>query len=60
MPARKLVAYAAPWLACIGLLVAWQVAAARRHDARLLELDAGHSPFITQPDELAAVLASLA
>jgi pimeloyl-ACP methyl ester carboxylesterase len=39
---------------------AWQVAAAKRHDARLIELDAGHSPFITQPDELAALLASLA
>jgi NitT/TauT family transport system permease protein len=26
MPARKLVAFAAPWLACAGLLAAWQVA----------------------------------
>src|ERR1700753_2385325 len=26
MPARKLVSYAAPWLACAGLLAAWQAA----------------------------------
>lgn len=39
---------------------AWQVRRAREHGARLIELDSGHSPFITQPAELAAVLASLA
>jgi alpha/beta hydrolase family protein len=38
----------------------WQVRTARAHGARLIELDAGHSPFITQPDELAAILAALA
>jgi len=37
----------------------WQVAATRRHGARLIELDSGHSPFFTQPAELADVLASL-
>jgi alpha/beta hydrolase family protein len=38
----------------------WQVRTTRAHGARLIELDAGHSPFITQPDELAAILAALA
>jgi hypothetical protein len=37
----------------------WQVATARAHGARVIELDSGHSPFFTQPAELAAVLASL-
>jgi hypothetical protein len=37
----------------------WQVRAGREHLGRVIELDAGHSPFLTQPGELAAVLASL-
>jgi pimeloyl-ACP methyl ester carboxylesterase len=39
---------------------AWQIQTARTHGARLIELDSGHSPFFTQPDELAEVLSSLA
>jgi len=39
---------------------AWQVATGKEHGARVIELDSGHSPFITQPDELAEVLHSLA
>ena len=31
-------------------------ATAHAHGARVIELDAGHSPFFTQPDELADVL----
>ena len=38
----------------------WQVRTARAHGARVIELDAGHSPFLTQPEELAALLSSLA
>jgi pimeloyl-ACP methyl ester carboxylesterase len=38
----------------------WQIRTARVHGARVIELDSGHSPFITQPDELADVLDSLA
>lgn len=38
----------------------WQVATGKKHGARVIELDSGHSPFITQPDELAEVLHSLA
>jgi pimeloyl-ACP methyl ester carboxylesterase len=38
----------------------WQVRTARAHGARLHELDAGHSPFFTQPRELAAILDSVA
>ena len=38
----------------------WQVATARVHGARVVELDSGHSPFITQPAALAGILASLA
>jgi pimeloyl-ACP methyl ester carboxylesterase len=38
----------------------WQVATGRKYGAHVIELDAGHSPFITQPDELAGVLDSLA
>jgi len=37
-----------------------QIATARKHGARVVELDAGHSPFLTQPDELADVLNELA
>jgi hypothetical protein len=37
---------------------AWQVRAGREHVGRVLELDAGHSPFLTQPAELAALLNS--
>ena len=39
---------------------AWQIAAAREYGARVIELDSGHSPFFTQPAELADVLAALA
>ena len=38
----------------------WQVATGKKHGARVIEFDSGHSPFITQPDELAEVLHSLA
>ena len=38
----------------------WQIRTAQAHGARVIELDAGHSPFFTQPDELADVLSSLA
>jgi pimeloyl-ACP methyl ester carboxylesterase len=39
----------------------WERTAAReRLDARPIELDGGHSPFLTRPAELAAVLHSLA
>ncbi len=38
----------------------WQVRTAREHGARVIELDAGHSPFLTQPEELAGLLSSLA
>jgi pimeloyl-ACP methyl ester carboxylesterase len=38
----------------------WQVRTAKAHGAHVVELDAGHSPFFTQPDELAAILSSLA
>jgi pimeloyl-ACP methyl ester carboxylesterase len=37
----------------------WQLRIARAHGARVIGLDSGHSPFLTQPDELAHVLASL-
>ena len=38
----------------------WQIATARSHGARVVEIDSGHSPFFTQPDELADLLDSLA
>jgi pimeloyl-ACP methyl ester carboxylesterase len=38
----------------------WQIRTARAHGARVIELDSGHSPFFTQPDELADVLGALA
>jgi pimeloyl-ACP methyl ester carboxylesterase len=38
----------------------WQIRTARTHGARVIELDSGHSPFLTQPDELADILSSLA
>jgi pimeloyl-ACP methyl ester carboxylesterase len=38
----------------------WQIATARHHGARIIELDSGHSPFLTQPAELAEVLATAA
>ena len=38
----------------------WQVATGRRYGARVIKLDSGHSPFITQPDELADLLDALA
>jgi pimeloyl-ACP methyl ester carboxylesterase len=37
----------------------WQIRTAHAHGARVIELDAGHSPFLTQPDELADVLSSV-
>ena len=39
---------------------AWQVETARAHGAQVIELDAGHFAFFTQPAELADVLTSLA
>lgn len=39
---------------------AWQVRTAGAHGARVVELDAGHSPFFTQPGELAELLSELA
>jgi pimeloyl-ACP methyl ester carboxylesterase len=38
----------------------WQRRTAHANAAHLIELDAGHSPFFTQPDELAGVLSALA
>ena len=38
---------------------AWQVRTGHEHGLRVLELDAGHSPFLTQPAELAELLSSL-
>jgi pimeloyl-ACP methyl ester carboxylesterase len=38
----------------------WQVTTARAHGAQLITLDAGHSPFLTQPEELSDVLSGLA
>jgi predicted alpha/beta hydrolase family esterase len=38
----------------------WQVDTARTYGARVVELDSGHSPFFTQPDELAELLDALA
>jgi pimeloyl-ACP methyl ester carboxylesterase len=38
----------------------WQVRKAREVGSRVVELDAGHSPFFTQPAELVDVLDSLA
>jgi hypothetical protein len=37
----------------------WQIRTAHTHGARVIELDSGHSPFFTQPDELAEMLSSL-
>src|SRR5581483_3126392 len=39
---------------------AWQVRTATTHGARVVRLDAGHSPFLTHPGELAEALSSLA
>jgi pimeloyl-ACP methyl ester carboxylesterase len=39
---------------------AWQLRTARAYGARIVELDSGHSPFLTQPYELADVLDALA
>jgi hypothetical protein len=36
----------------------WQIRTARTHGARVIELDSGHSPFLTQPSELADLLGS--
>ena len=38
----------------------WQIQTALSHGARVIELDSGHSPFLTQPDELAEILSALA
>jgi len=38
----------------------WQVRAGRAHGARVVELDTGHSPFFTHPQELAGLLVRLA
>lgn len=38
----------------------WQIRTARAHGAQVIELAAGHSPFLTQPHQLADVLNSLA
>jgi pimeloyl-ACP methyl ester carboxylesterase len=38
----------------------WQIRKARAAGARLVEIDTGHSPFLTHPDELAGVLDALA
>src|SRR5690349_21052901 len=38
----------------------WQIATGRKHGACVVELDSGHSPFLTQPDELAELLDGLA
>ena len=37
----------------------WQIRTARTHGARVIELDSGHSPFLTHPAELASILSSL-
>jgi pimeloyl-ACP methyl ester carboxylesterase len=38
----------------------WQRRMARAYGARIIELDSGHSPFLTQPDELADLLNAIA
>jgi pimeloyl-ACP methyl ester carboxylesterase len=38
----------------------WQVRMARAHGTRLAQIDAGHSPLLTQPQELAGLLDGLA
>jgi pimeloyl-ACP methyl ester carboxylesterase len=38
----------------------WQIRTGKEHGAYVIDLDAGHSPFFTRPDELADVLSSLA
>jgi pimeloyl-ACP methyl ester carboxylesterase len=38
----------------------WQRRMARVYGARIVELDSAHSPFFTQPDELATLLEALA
>jgi pimeloyl-ACP methyl ester carboxylesterase len=38
----------------------WQVSTAQAHGLQVHELDAGHSPFLTQPAKLASLLSSLA
>ena len=43
-----------------GIDPTWQIETARAHGARVIELDSGHSPFLTQPDELAGLLDTLA
>ena len=38
----------------------WQRRMAHAYGARVIELDSGHSPFLTQPDELADLLDAIA
>ena len=38
----------------------WQVRKAREAGARIVELETGHSPFVTHPAELTDILESLA
>ena len=38
---------------------AWQLSKAHAAGARIVEIDCGHSPFVTQPDELAELLDGL-
>jgi len=38
----------------------WQLRTARAYGARVIELDSGHSPFFTQPSDLAELLDGLA
>lgn len=38
----------------------WQIRTATTHGAQVIELDMGHSPFLTHPEDLAEVLSSLA
>ena len=39
---------------------AWQLRTARAYGARVIELDSGHSPFFTQPGDLAELLDGVA
>src|SRR4029077_3551467 len=48
-----------PPLQDAGIEPAWQIRTAQAHGARVIELDVGHSPFLTQPAELADILSSL-
>ncbi len=64
-PIAPMVAAIAPgdvFIACVrdaAVDPSWQVRAGREHVGRVLELGAGHSPFFTQPAELAQLLDSV-